>query len=88
VTGVVVGLPLDQEGAEAEAAAAARALAADIAQHSGQRSSCGRAAHDGARTPRRARDGRLDPGPKDDVDALAAALLLQHYLDAKRGSGV
>jgi len=25
-------------------------------------------------------------GRKDDVDALAAALLLQHYLDAKRGT--
>jgi RNase H-fold protein (predicted Holliday junction resolvase) len=24
-------------------------------------------------------------GRKDDVDALAAALLLQHYLDAQRG---
>jgi RNase H-fold protein (predicted Holliday junction resolvase) len=24
-------------------------------------------------------------GRKEDVDALAAALLLQHYLDAKRG---
>src|SRR5207245_5484806 len=35
VTGIVVGLPLDPEGAEAEAAAVARALAADIARHSG-----------------------------------------------------
>ncbi len=50
VTGIVVGLPLDQDGAEAEAATAARALAGE-----------------------------------DDVDALAATVLLQHYLDAKRG---
>src|ERR1051326_163940 len=36
VTGVVVGLPLDQDGAEGEAASAARTLAAAIAQHSGK----------------------------------------------------
>jgi putative Holliday junction resolvase len=27
-------------------------------------------------------------GRKGDVDALAAALLLQHYMDAKRGSSI
>jgi len=27
-------------------------------------------------------------GRKEDVDAMAAALLLQHYLDAKRGSAI
>src|SRR2546427_8153054 len=36
VTGIVVGLPLDQDGAEAEAATAARALAGNIARRSGQ----------------------------------------------------
>ncbi len=36
VTGVVVGLPLDLEGAEGEAAGAVRTLAAAIAQHSGK----------------------------------------------------
>jgi len=27
-------------------------------------------------------------GRKEDVDAMAAALLLQHYLDTKRGSAI
>ena len=89
VTGVVVGLPLDQEGAEAEAAAAARALAADIAQHSGQPVELWDERLTTARALRAVRAmGGSTRGRKDDVDALAAALLLQHYLDAKRGSGV
>jgi putative Holliday junction resolvase len=87
VTGVVVGLPLDQEGAEAEAAAAARALAAEIAQHSGQPVELWDERLTTARALRAVRAmGGSTRGRKDDVDALAAALLLQHYLDAKRGS--
>ena len=87
VTGVVVGLPLDQEGAEAEAAAAARALAADIAQHSGQPVELWDERLTTARALRAVRAmGGSTRGRKDDVDALAAALLLQHYLDAKRGT--
>ncbi len=87
VTGVVVGLPLDQEGAEAEAAAAARALAADIAHHSGQPVELWDERLTTARALRAVRAmGGSTRGRKDDVDALAAALLLQHYLDAKRGS--
>ena len=89
VTGIVVGLPLDQEGGEAEAATAARALAGDIARRSGlpvelwdERLTTARAL--GAV---RAMGGSTR-GRKDDVDALAAAVLLQHYLDAKRGSAV
>jgi len=86
VTGVVVGLPLDQEGAEADAAAAARALAADIAQHSGQPVELWDERLTTARALRAVRAmGGSTRGRKDDVDALAAALLLQHYLDAKRG---
>ena len=87
VTGVVVGLPLDQEGAEAEAAAAARALAADIARHSGQPVELWDERLTTARALRAVRAmGGSTRGRKDDVDALAAALLLQHYLDAKRGT--
>jgi putative pre-16S rRNA nuclease len=87
VTGIVVGLPLDQEGTEAEAATAARALAADIAQHSGQPVELWDERLTTARALRAVRAmGGSTRGRKDDVDALAAALLLQHYLDAKRGS--
>jgi putative Holliday junction resolvase len=87
VTGVVVGLPLDQEGAEAEAAAAARALAADIARHSGQPVELWDERLTTARALRAVQAmGGSTKGRKDDVDALAATVLLQHYLDAKRGS--
>jgi putative Holliday junction resolvase len=89
VTGVVVGLPLDQEGSEAEAATAARALAADIAQRSGQPVELWDERLTTARALRAVRAmGGSTRGRKDDVDALAATLLLQHYLDAKRGSAV
>jgi len=86
VTAIVVGLPLDQEGAEAEAATAARALAADIARHSGQPVELWDERLTTARALRAVRAmGGSTRGRKDDVDALAAAVLLQHYLDAKRG---
>ena len=87
VTGVVVGLPLDQEGAEAEAATAARALAGDIARHSGQPVELWDERLTTARALGAVRAmGGSTKGRKDDLDALAAAVLLQHYLDAKRGS--
>ena len=86
VTGVVVGLPLDQEGAEAEAASAARALAADIARRSGQPVELWDERLTTARALGAVRAmGGSTRGRKDDVDALAATVLLQHYLDAKRG---
>ena len=89
VTGIVVGLPLDQEGGEAEAATAARALAGDIARHSGQPVELWDERLTTARALRAVRAmGGSTRGRKDDVDALAAALLLQHYLDAKRGSAL
>ena len=87
VTGIVVGLPLDQEGAEAETATAARVLAADIARRSGQPVELWDERLTTARALRAVRAmGGSTRGRKDDVDALAAALLLQHYLDARRGS--
>ena len=89
VTGIVVGLPLDQDGAEAEAATAARALAGDIARRSGQPVELWDERLTTARALGAVRAmGGSTRGRKDDVDALAATVLLQHYLDAKRGSGV
>src|SRR5437899_1617937 len=88
VTGIVVGLPLDQDGAEAEAATAARALADDIARRSGQPVELWDERLTTARALGAVRAmGGSTRGRKDDVDALAATVLLQHYLDAKRGSG-
>ena len=86
VADVVVGLPLDPEGAEGEAAAAARALAADIARSSGKPVALWDERFTTARALQAVREmGGSTRGRKDDVDALAATLLLQHYLDAKRG---
>ncbi len=87
VSAVVVGLPLDQDGAEGDSAAAARALAADIARSSGKPVELWDERLTTARALQAVREmGGTTRGRKDDVDALAAALLLQHYLDAKRGS--
>src|SRR5256886_73042 len=79
VTGIVVGLPLDQEGAEAEAATAARALAADIARRSGQPVELWDERLTTARALRAVRAmGGSTRGRKDDVDSLAATHVINH----------
>jgi putative Holliday junction resolvase len=86
VVGVVVGLPLDEAGAEGEPARAARALADDIGKRSHLPVSLWDERMTTARVLAAVREmGGSTRGRKDDVDALAAALLLQHYLDAQRG---
>jgi putative holliday junction resolvase len=90
VVGIVVGLPLDEAGAEGDAAHAARSLADDIKRRVGdlevqmwdERMTT-------ARILGAIREmGGTTRGRKDDVDAMAAALLLQHYLDARRGTAL
>jgi len=89
VTGVVVGLPLDAEGAEGDAAKAARVLADDIARRSGLPVALWDERFTTARVLSAVREmGGKTRTRKADVDALAATLLLQHYLDASRGSAV
>jgi len=89
VTGVIVGLPLDAEGAEGPAAQAARALADDIARKSGLPVALWDERFTTARVLGAVREmGGKTRGREADVDALAATLLLQHYLDAARGSAV
>jgi len=88
VTGIVVGLPLDEAGGEGDAARAARALADDIGRQT--RGALPIALWDERMTTARVlaavrEMGGATRGRKEDVDALAAALLLQHYLDAQRG---
>ena len=86
VSAVVVGLPLDQDGAEGTAAAAARALAGDIARTSQKPVELWDERFTTARALQAVREmGGTTKGRKEDVDTLAATLLLQHYLDAKRG---
>jgi putative Holliday junction resolvase len=83
--GVVVGLPLSPEGTEEESAIAARAMADTIARHTSlplefwdERMSTARA------LAAVWEQGGSTRGRKKDVDALAAAVLLQHFLDARR----
>jgi putative holliday junction resolvase len=83
--GLLVGLPLSGEGEEAESAAAAREMAETLKRRSGlpmelwdERMSTARAL--GAIVEQ----GGTTRGRKADVDALAAAVLLQHFLDARR----
>lgn len=90
VVGIIVGLPLDESGAEGDAAHSARALADDIKRRVGdlevtmwdERMTT-------ARVLAAIREmGGKTRGRKEDVDAMAAALLLQHYLDAKKGTAL
>jgi putative holliday junction resolvase len=83
--GVVVGLPLSLKGEETASTSAVRELAATLRRYSGlpvelwdERMSTARALgairEQGGSTRRR----------KEDVDALAAAVVLQHFLDGRR----
>jgi putative pre-16S rRNA nuclease len=87
VAGVIVGLPLDSGGSEGEAARNVRELAASIARRSGRPVELWDERFTTARALQSVREmGGTTRGRKPDLDALAATLLLQHYLDAKRGS--
>ena len=88
VVGVVVGLPLDEAGAEGDAARAARALADDI----GRRAALPVALWDERMTTARVlaairEMGGSTRGRKADVAPLAAALRLQHSPAPQRGGG-
>ena len=86
-TGVVVGLPLTAEGEEGPAARDARALAAQIAQRSGLPIAFWDERFTTARVLAAVREmGGGTAGRKAELDALAATLLLQQFLDARRGS--
>lgn len=85
VTAIVVGLPLDERGEEGPAALAVRALAADLARRTTLPVTLWDERLTTARALRTVRElGGSTRGRKEDVDALAAALILQHYLDAQR----
>ncbi|HXF95733.1 MAG TPA: Holliday junction resolvase RuvX [Gemmatimonadales bacterium] len=86
VTGVVVGLPLEADGSEGDAARAARALADDIARRSGLPVTLVDERMTTARVLETVRElGGGTRGRKADLDALAATLILQTYLDTRRG---
>lgn len=84
--GAVVGLPLTLAGDEGESATEARALADTLARRSGLPVDLWDERLSTARALRVVREQEGSTrGRKADVDALAAAVLLQHYLDARRG---
>jgi putative Holliday junction resolvase len=83
--GIVVGLPLSSEGTEEESAAAAREMAAAIARRTGLPLEF----WDERMTTARAlatiwEQGGSTRGRRPEVDALAASVLLQHFLEARR----
>jgi len=87
VAGVVVGLPLAADGSEGGAARDARALAQDVAQRAGVPVDLWDERFTTARALRAVREmGGTSKGRREEIDALAATLLLQHYLDTRRGS--
>jgi putative Holliday junction resolvase len=83
--GIVVGLPLSPEGTEEASASAARDMAAAIARRTGLPLEL----WDERMTTARAlaaiwEQGGSTRGRKPEVDALAASVLLQHFMDARR----
>ena len=91
VVGVIVGLPLDESGAEGDAAHAAREVADAIKRRVGEglEVTMWDERMTTARVLATVREmGGSTRGRKADGDAMAAALLLQHYLDARKGTAL
>ncbi len=86
VVEVVVGLPLDEDGGDGQYAAVVRILAADIERRSGRPVVLWDERFSTARALQAVREmGGTTKDRKAELDALAATVLLQHYLDARRG---
>lgn len=85
--GIVVGLPLTPEGEEGPSARAAREVADTVARRSGLPVELVDERMTTARALREIHEqGGSTRGRKEAVDALAAAVLLQGYLDMRRGT--
>jgi len=85
--GLVVGLPLTPDGLEEESAIAARTLAADVERKTGLPLEFWDERMSTARALAAIREqGGTTRGRREDVDALAAAVLLQHWLDSRRNA--
>jgi putative Holliday junction resolvase len=83
--GVVVGLPLTGEGTEAASAAAAREMAEGIARRTGLPVELWDERMSTARALAAIREqGGSTRGRRENVDALAAAVVLQHFMEARR----
>jgi putative Holliday junction resolvase len=83
--GLVVGLPLAPDGSEGDSAHAAREVAANVTRRTGLPLELWDERMSTARALAAIREqGGSTRGRKADVDSLAAAVLLQHFLDARR----
>jgi putative Holliday junction resolvase len=87
--GIVVGLPLTLEGEEGDSAKAARELAEQV----GKRTTLPVELTDERMTTARVlnsirEQGGTTRGRKDEVDSHAAAVLLQSFLDKRRGTSL
>jgi putative pre-16S rRNA nuclease len=83
--GVVVGLPLTGEGTEAASAAAAREMADGIVRRTGLPVELWDERMSTARALAAIREqGGSTRGRRKDVDALAAAVVLQQFMEARR----
>ena len=86
--GIVVGLPLTQEGSEGPAAAAARELAGTLGRRTGLPVEFWDERLSTARALGVVRElGGSTRGRKEDVDALAAAVMLQGWLERRAAAG-
>ncbi len=87
--GLVVGLPLTGEGLEEESALAARELAGLVERRTGLPVELWDERMSTARALAAIREqGGSTRGRREDVDALAASVLLQTWLDARRGTAL
>jgi len=87
IVGLLVGLPLTPEGDEGDAAREARAMGELVAGRAGLPVEYWDERMTTARALRSIQEqGGSTRGRKEDVDALAAAVLLQGYLDARRAA--
>jgi putative pre-16S rRNA nuclease len=84
-SGILVGLPLSLEGGETSASGEARALAGQVEARSGLPVELWDERFTTARALSAIREmGGSTRGRREDVDALAAAVLLQQFLDSRR----
>jgi putative Holliday junction resolvase len=83
--GIVIGLPIDLEGLEGDSAAAARTLAEQVATRTALPIELVDERMTTVRALRAIKEqGGSTRGRKEDVDALAASVLLQGFLDTRR----
>ncbi len=84
VTGLVVGLPVEEAGREGEAAARVRVFARRLAEATGLPVTLVDERYSSREATSLLRGGGRRRRPREEVDALAAALILQQHLDRRR----